>query len=438
MSDDYEPAITDTATDVAGAESTITTRAPEAANAPVLQAGEAGDNPAAPPGRDARGPRVVSDATRAMLRSIAAKAAKAEASELAGVADDLVPMEAEAEAEAAAATPTPKAVAAPAPVVSVVPAQPPATPAPAPVAAPAIDVGKAALEQQRVQLEAQAAAAKAREDAIVAREAALAEREKLLPDRTAVAERPAATLVAWLKESQGITGDDEMKSALSDLIAEMSEIGLDARLPPDFKDGLESRKAVRAMRAWKAESAREQRLAAEQRAAADKQAAAEREKQDIVQRERQAVAQVSTLLTDPAVREQYRFLLDREVIGDADPAAIIIDVVKEQMKAGHEADWRVAAKYADDYFKTQAETTAKKAVKLQSLLSPKPAAAPAAAAPAPAAKSPSGAPGPAPTTQPEPTPTTDDDDPAMDRRDRRGADRRRLFAKHFKAQPAGQ
>lgn len=434
MSDDYEPAITDTATDVAGAESTITTRAPEAANAPVLQAGEAGDNPAAPPGRDARGPRVVSDATRAMLRSIAAKAAKAEASELAGVADDLVPME----AEPAVAIPAPKAVAAPAPVVPVAPAQPPAAPAPAPVAAPAIDVGKAALEQHGVQLEAQAAAAQAREDAIVAREAALAEREKLLPDRSAVAERPAATLVAWLKESQGITGDDEMKSALSDLIAEMSEIGLGAKLPPDFKDGLESRKAVRAMKAWKAENTREQRLAAEQRAAADKQAAAEREKQDIAQRERQAVAQVSTLLTDPAVREQYRFLLDREVIGDADPAAIIIDVVKEQMKAGHEADWRVAAKYADDYFRTQAETTAKKAVKLQSLLSPKPAAAPAAVAPATVAKSPSGAPGPAPTTQPEPTPTTDDDEPAMDRRDRRGAERRRLFAKHFKAQPAGQ
>lgn len=429
--DDYAPAITDTVTDEAGAESTITTRAPDAATAPVLQAGEAGDDPSQPPGRDSRGQRVISDKTRAMFRQIAASAAKAEASEMSGIADDLVPMISDDPPPAAAVAAVAGApVASPAagvtsPPAAAATAAPIAPPPPIPPPPPAVDVGKAAAEQAKLLHDL-------RDKQLADREAALAERERQLPNRSDLIERPGATLAAYLREVYGPEDDAAMKDVIADIVTELSETGLGVKLPADVKSNLEARKALRSVRAYKADLTKQQASLAEQRAAQDKTAAEEREKQETVQRERQAVSQVSALLADPAVRAAHKFLHDSELTGGSDPASIVVEVVKEQIKAGQPANWQVAARWADDHFKSQAEALAKKSAHLHSLLAP---AAPVA--PAKAAASPGGVPGPAPKPQPLPTATvindattTDTDEPVMDRRDRRAQSLRKLAAKH--------
>lgn len=425
--DQYEPAITDTVTNETGAESTITTRTPEAAAAPAIAAGESGDDPSKPPGTEPRGQRVVSDKTRAMFKNIAAASAKAEAAELAGVADDLVPMIAD-DPPPAAAVP---AVAVPSPSVTPVGDAPvAAAAAPIPVtprasAPPPVDVGKAAAEQARLLHEV-------REKALADREAALVEREKQLPNRADLIERPGAVLAAYLRDVYGAS-DDELKDVLTDVVTEISEHALAVKLPSDVKTALESRKAVRSVKAYKADLTRQQQQLVEQRAAQEKAATEAREAQETVQRERQAVQQVAQLLADPATRAAHKFLHDPQLIGEgADPAAIVIEVVKEQLKAGQKANWQTAARHADDYFKSQAEALAKRSAHLQSLLAPAPAA------PAKAVASPGGAPGPAPKPQPTPAnivtppPSESSDDPVQDRHERRAQGARRLIAKHFK------
>lgn len=434
MSDDYEPAITDTSTADTGVESAPVEK--RAAEAPVVQAGEAGDDPNAPPGRDPRPPRVVSDKTRAMFKAIAEKYAKSDGLE--GTTEDLVPMGAEVPppakpAAAAGAAPTPTAV---------IPAIPAAVPTATPDAAP-VDVARAALEQARVAQEAKAKEVEAvfseREKQFAAREAALAEREKLLPDRAAILEKPAAALVSWLKDTHGISTADEVKIALQDLLTEVSEAELGVQLPSELKTSLESRKALRVLKAHQDRIAREQKTFADKRAAEEKAMSEARAKRDQEERERLATVRVAQQLEDPALRSQFKFLHDPTLTGGADPAAIIIDVVKQQIAVGHKADWKVAAEYADNYFKTQAEERAKHAAHLQSLLAPPaPAAAPAAApvaAPA-AAAAPGGASGPAPAARsasqeaPDATKIDDPDEQPLDRHERRARSLRALARRH--------
>ena len=424
--DDYAPAITETTTDEPGAESTLVTREASESTAPVLTGGETGDNPNQPPGREPRGQRQVSDKTKAMLRGIASRAAKEEGG-LSGVSDDLVPMETVSPPAAAVA-----AVAVPPPVET--PAAPPSSPAvvaaaaPIPVPSPAVDLAaKAAAEQAKL-------LADLKEKQFADREAALADREAKLPRNSDLIERPGATLAAYLRDVYGVTDDAEFKDVITDIVTELSETTLGVKLPSEVKQLLESRKAVRSVKAYKADLTRQQQAIADQRAAAEKQAREEREAFEAQQRERQAVAQVSQLLSAPGVRDAHKFLHDAELTGGGDPAAIVIEVVKEQIKAGQPADWQTAARYADNYFKAQAEAAAKKAAHLQSLLAP---AAPAA--PAKAATPPGGTPGPVPkaptvavaATTPD-LPSESSDEPTMDRRDRRAVSVRRLVAKHFK------
>lgn len=423
--DDYEPAITETASDAPGAESTLETRSEAAASAPVLQAGEAGDDPTKPPGAEPRGQRVISDRTRAMFKAIAESAAKAEAADPAGVADDLVPMTADDPPPASAA---PAAVAPP-PIAAVTPpAVAAVAPAVQPVALP--DVGKAAAEQARLLAEA---SAQRREAEFTAREAAISEREKLLPTNADLIERPGATLAAMLRQAYGGVEGDELRDILTDVVTELSETGLGVKLPAEVKTAMETRKALRSVKSYKADLTRQQKSLAEQRAAQDKAVTEAREAAETAQREVQATRQVSQLLADPAQRAELRFLHDSELTGVADPAGIVIEVIKEQIAAGQKADWQSAARYANDYFKSQAEAAAKKAAHLQTLLAP----ATHVAVPAKAATPPGGLPGPSPKTQQPPTPQAtsvdapeSSEDSAVDRRDRRAAQLRALSRKH--------
>lgn len=422
MADEYEPAVTETTTDVDGAESApIVKREPASAAAPNQEA----ESPLTEGGPRAQ--RVVSDKVRAMFKDIAAKAAASD-----GPGDELVPMEAAHSPPAAAvevaagtsASPAPTAAATAAPV-----ATPPAAPLAPPLPVPsAPDVGKAAAEQAKL-------LAELREKQLAEREAKIVEREKLLPDRAALAERPGSAVIAWMRDTLGITDDGEMRTALADLVTDLSETGLGVKLPDEVKTPLEARRAARSYKAYKADMQRREQALVDARTAQEKTARDEQAKAKSADDERKAVAWVESKLSDPTIKAAHKFLHDTELTGGMAPAAVVIEVVKEQLKAGQAADWAAAARYADDYFKSQAEATTKKAAYLQSLLAP---ATPApAVAPAPkAAPAPGGASGPAPRTPaPTPAPVEDDADSPLDLRDRRRQSLRKIVAKHKAATP---
>lgn len=442
--DEYEPALTDTTTDETGAESTIVTRDEAGKTAPVLQSGDKGDDPSKPPGMDPRGQRQVSDKTKAMLRGIAAAAAKAEAegapAGLSGIADDLVPMDHEEALPQVAAAVTPDAGA--------VPPSPPASPviAAAPAALPLIPLPAVPVPAAPVPPAVPDPAVAERAKRMDAREAAIAEREKLLPDITALIERPGATLAAWLKTVYQVSDDSEMEAVIQDVTAELSEVGLKTKLPSEFKGALESRKAARAVRALRTDIGRREQALVDQRAAADKAAAEAKASADLQQYEADAAARMQAAVA-PA-KDQFAFLHDAELTDGLTAGFVVWEIVKEQKNRadqwlranpGYQLPEELkpsverAAKIGNDYYKGKAEAITKKADAIKTKLSPTPAK-PAATATA----SPGAAPGPA--AKPVPSvarpvaqeSSADTDEYQMDRRDRRAAGARALFAKHFK------
>jgi len=354
-----------------------------------------GDDDVTGPEVGPRAPRVWNAKSRAMFRDVVKQVQAGEVS----TEGDLEPMV----HTPPPATPPPAAAAA-APAEPVTP--PPGLP-------PLPDLPLPALPQAPAQPDPKH---DEREAAIAAREAAVAEREKIWPDRTAVAERPGATFVNWLKEAHGITDDAEMKTVLADFVTELSEIGLGVKLPDEVKAAMEGRKALRTVKVYTANLTREQQKLAADRAAAEKQAAEARAAEEAKQRDAAYVNRIAELIAPAAA--QHKFLHDPEVTGGLAPQVIVYEVLKEQRRLGQKPDLATATEYANNYYKAQAEAAAKKAAHFQSLLAP---AAPApAAAPAKAATSPGGAPGPAPTTPAAPAPVEwDPADLPMDRQQRR-------------------
>ena len=402
MSDDYEPSIEMPATAEPEA-------APEPAPAKVGEippdAVDDGTGPRAPRGRSA--------ANRAMFAAIVAKGGVGEEAELEPMGTEPAPA---APAPAPVAPAVASAPAAPPPGLPELPALPlPAAPAPAAAVAPAPDLT-------------------AREAELAAREAALAERERLLPDRAALAERPADAVMDWFKSVHGITDPGELRVAIGDLITELSERGLEVKLPEEVKTGLESRKAVRSVKAYKASlEQREQKLSE----AAKAQAKAAEEQRAKVEEQRAVDAYVANIaqLIAPA-KEQHRFLHDPEVTGGMPAAAIVYEVLKAQRELGHKPDLAAAAEHANNYYKQRAIAEAKRAAHLQSLLAPAaPAPVAAPAAPAKPATSPGAAPGPA-ATKPAPAKPADWDpsDLPMDRQQRRQASLKAITARVKAAQ----
>jgi hypothetical protein len=438
MSDDFEPAVTETATNEDGAESTITTRAPAERVQPVLVDGEKGDNPEAPPGREPRGQRVISDSVRAKIRAMAEAGAKAEAAgdPVVVVGDDLEPMGTEAAEVAPAAVAAAPAVAAP-----TAPAAPlpipliPLPMAPAPTGPdPAVAQAKALQDE--------------RERTFAEKEKQFAEREKLLPDLAALIDKPGSTLINWLKSVYGVTDPEEAKTLIADITAELSETALDAKLPPDYKAGLDSRKAMRAMRAMRSDVGKREAALAEQRIATEKAAADAKAAAETHAHEQNALAQVAQLIA-PA-KATYPYLHDPDITGGLAANVIVWDVIKAQDEAANK--WKrenpgyqlpdtmkpnleTATKAANEFYRQKAEADLKKAEALKS----KPYLVPPTKAPAAKVASTGAAPGPA--AKPASLPVArveeenaDDRDYPMDRRDRRAASAKALFAKHFKKQ----
>jgi len=423
MSDEYTPAIdmpSDSADDSAGADENDT---PGAVTASPKENAE--------PAEPRRQSRVINDKVKAMFRSIAkqhdgelevgdlvpmavetkpvAKVPAKTASEV--EAEELVPVETEAEAKPAAKVPAPAA-----PVA----AKPDA----------AMMVERATLEREKL-AHADAKAELERERASLAEmKTALAEREKQIPDRTSWIERPGATMMAHLRDLYGTADDGELKDVLTDLVTELSETGLGVKLPAEVKMAMESRKAVRAVKAYKADLTREQQKIAEARTKAEQEAKQAREAADAAANERKAFEQVRGLVS--AAAGSFPFLQEQD-----DPSSIVFEVIKEQVKRGDQVDWKSAAQLAEDYFKAQAEETVKKAERLRPKLNPTPTAPAPAPAKATTTASPGAASGPAAKPQSKPAPATEttaideENSQPMDRHERRAAQARALRAKHF-------
>lgn len=425
MEDEYEPAVTDETTGAeSGAESApVVHRSVAAAAETEAKAnGPTGDGEPSPD-VGPRMPRVWNEKSREMFRNVVKQVQASDAPLIDD--DELAPMEHAEPAPAAAPAVAASAPAvAPAPVAATAPAAPPPglpelpdipLPGTPPVAAtPAAPTTPAGPDPREAQY--------------AAREAALAEREKLAPDRTALIEKPAATFVAWLRDAHGITSDDELRTALSDFVTELSEQSLGVKLPDEVKAGLESRKALRSVRAYKQTLDKDRQTLTEAKVAAEKQAAEARAAQDKQSAETSYVNKIAELIA-PA-KEQYRFLHDPEVTGGLRAQDIIYEILKEQQRLGYKPDLPGAVEYGNNYYRQLAEKDAKRASYLQSLLTP--ASAPATAQAAVAKPSPGGAPGPAPTAPAaKPAakePEWDPSDLPMDGRTRRQASLQRLVA----------
>lgn len=398
-------------------------------------AGKGAPRAAAPPPGDApadgadeptfdNAPRIrfVSDKTRGMIRALAEAGKKGEVQ----LDEDLVPMEAGATTEPPAAAGR-TAEGAPTSAAGRDPAAAPAA-LPAPTAAPAGQPASA-YDMERIAVQQAKLAAENRAKELEAREAALVEREKALaaqaPDRRALIERPAATIAAMIKDHFALGNDDEVSNAIADIVSELSlEAKLIKELPPEVKDRIESRKAMRSVRAYQADLKRQEEQAAKDREARAKAEAEERERQTQAEREKRAIQTVTELVNSADSRKAYPFLHAQD---DAAPADFVVAVIREQLARGAKADWQAAAQLADNHFRSKAE-------RLSPLLAPAPAQPATAAAPKPASN-PGGAPGPAPktlTTAPTapPAPEPDDDRQDEDRYDRRHRTLRSLFKKH--------
>jgi len=420
MSDDYEPAI-DMPGDSGGggdepaavADAIDPNDAPHTSDA--KERAEPADSTSKP-----RGQRVVNDKVRDMLKAIA-KAGE----ESGGLSEDLVPMGMEDDSPPAAAEKV--AADAPASQAEAPTSTPPAAAAVAPAQA-AIEAAAAAAEHARVlaeRREKQLTEKIAEQEAKLAeREKALAEREKTLPDMTSLVEKPGATLAAYLKSTYGALDPEGMRGLLEDMITEISEAELGIKLPAEVKQALESRRAVRSIKAYKADVAAEKKRLDDERAAIAKQAEETRKQAEEAAKEAKLLSLVDERIQ--SARNTYPFLMAQE-----SPAEYVLTLLKKQAKSGQSIDWEAAAREGDNFYRNEAEKLVKKANALQSLLAPATPAAPAKAVAQPGA-----APGPAAKPQPKPAePTTPVLDEAsyqhMDRHERRAMQVRQLKAKHF-------
>lgn len=405
---DYQPAITMADAKPAPAAQPRTAFAtPEPPVAAALPSGDIPLDPTMQPGDLSRGPRVVTDKVKGMLRKVAQAAAETGDDGVAGIADDLVPMATDAAPAPATAPGHPAAPAAPGPLPT---AALPQLHMPTPALAPPAAGGTAADDQRRALLDQ-------REKQLEARHAALEERAKSLPSLEQLAENPAVTITSWLKTTFGITDAGELKTLVGDIMTEASEQLMEAKLPPELKAQLDGRKAVRSVRALRSVQETEKQRLEAQRIEMEKTAKADQDKRDAEASERQLVEHIGAQLAPHAAT--WKFLHDQFVTGGASAGAIVHEVWKEQRRLHSEnptafaaPDLATAAKFADDYYRTKAENAVKSLAHLQSLLAP--TAAPAAQ-PVRPQPSTGGVPGPTPTEQPKPAPTpqpTADRDPS--------------------------
>lgn len=310
MSDDYEPALEHDTSSIDAADDSIV-----------------GDGEGAPvEAREVVRDRGVKDTTRKLF----AEAAKKLKPQLdAGEGDELEPAITDDPPVAAAAAPEASATSGTSPQPAA------AAPAPDPVAQTVDTRAAQQLELDR----------KAFDDERKAFESQRAEWDAKFNIREKYAEDPAGAIVALVKEWTGATSDDEVKDEVADLVSLLSSSSLGAALPEHLKIRIDSKRALRQVKTYKADQAKRDAEAA-------KKAEAERQQQQ----ERAAIQTLNRELASESLAKKYPHLAAED-----DPGGIVWDVIKTQFaRTGVEPAWEEMAALADAHFKKKNEAWAAK------------------------------------------------------------------------------
>lgn len=172
------------------------------------------------------------------------------------------------------------------------------------------------------------------------RERALAERESKLGDdydrRMRYAEAPAQTIRELVKQLSGIESDAELANELTDLVTELSTSVLGVQADDAHRTRLESKRAVRMVKAQQALTAKERESLAKERAA-------------FAQQEKERAAVVSIADTLKSHTDRFPFLA-----ADDAPGAVWA-TVKELHASGQQPDLERAAQIVNDKLKREYE-----------------------------------------------------------------------------------
>lgn len=224
---------------------------------------------------------------------------------------------------------------------------------PAPAAAPSLDPG---ILAERERLSADRAAFEQERRAFAEKATAA----PLDAFRSRYFENSTAAVSDLLKEVTGVTADNDLRDIVSDLIVDLSANVLGLGIAPDVKAATDSRRAIRALNAHKAEVKRSE----EQRAVKERELADREHDRGIIS----------------AIGREFETAKSEfpHLAAEDDPGAFVWDVIKARHAAtGEQLDWRAAAKLADDSFKRYADTWV---AKRRHLITPPPATTGAAAA----------------------------------------------------------
>lgn len=216
--------------------------------------------------------------------------------------------------------------------------------------AQAVDTSRAAqVELREKQLEDREKAIAAREDAIAARENG---GERYI-------ENPGAFIRDLIKQYTGATTDDELRDEIADLVTDLSSTVLGAQVPESHKLRLDSKRAVRQVKAYKAEQAKRDAEMAKKA----EQTARERDAQ-------QAMRAIGHELE--RVKDKFPHLAAED-----DPGAIVWAVIQtKHQQDGSVPNWEECARLAEEHFKKKSDAWI---AKRRHLLAPAAPQAPVAA-----------------------------------------------------------
>ena len=210
----------------------------------------------------------------------------------------------------------------------------PASPATAPPAPPAPSLDPQ-VQQRLAEVNARAAELDAREKAILDRETRgdMAKLHEVYLDKGY-----APAMVELVKQWTGAATDAELANEIADLVTELSGHSLGAQVPQDIKARLDSKRALKSVKAHQQRLDKRESELATQREQAEQQAIIDR-----------VVTQLHTEVTKPEHVTAYRFLAAEDNAGQ-----LIYDVYDAQFRRdGSKLTWQDAAKRANDYLETK-------------------------------------------------------------------------------------
>ncbi len=150
-------------------------------------------------------------------------------------------------------------------------------------------------------------------------------------------DNPATAVVEFIKQMGGASTDSEVMDEVSDLITELASGVLKTPLDPSERSRLDAKRALRSVRASKAELAadreRQERVAAQTRAETEVVKAQQRLHQEI---------------SKPDQAKSFPFLAST-----AEPGKIVWGVIADAQAQGKELKWTKAAKLANEFLEKQ-------------------------------------------------------------------------------------